>query len=206
LSLVPQGEPTHELTTDPDTSKLRLSATATDAGSWAKLEWPIDAPPAELSKPLCSKACVIVLPRGAPRTGQPPLLEVLASLRRVLREQPAEIVVQSRRDAPSAKVGGHTVSGRLPPEVIQRIVRQNFEELRKCYEQGLARDANLQGTVRVRFVIDREGHVPKVSDDGSDLPDQAVRDCIFSAFQLFVFPKPQDGIVTVVYPIVLVPG
>ena len=46
--------------------------------------------------------------------------------------------------------GGHTlmgatsVSGRLPPEVIQRIVRQNFGRFRLCYENGLRSNPNLR--------------------------------------------------------------
>ena len=40
-----------------------------------------------------------------------------------------------------------SVSGRLPPEVIQRIVRQNFGRFRLCYENGLRNNPNLQGRV-----------------------------------------------------------
>jgi hypothetical protein len=43
------------------------------------------------------------------------------------------------------------VSGRLAPEVIQRIVRANFGQARACYEDGLRRDPNLRGMVRVRY-------------------------------------------------------
>jgi hypothetical protein len=39
--------------------------------------------------------------------------------------------------APKVRMGATTVSGRLPPEVIQRIVRQNYGRFRMCYEQGL---------------------------------------------------------------------
>ena len=37
---------------------------------------------------------------------------------------------------PSVRMGATSVSGRLPPEVIQRIVRQNFGRFRLCYENG----------------------------------------------------------------------
>src|SRR5689334_9657332 len=55
--------------------------------------------------------------------------------------------------------------GRLPPEVIQRIVRQNFGSFRLCYENSLRNCPNLQGRVAVRFVIDSDGSVkqPKVA-------------------------------------------
>lgn len=102
--------------------------------------------------------------------------------------------------------GATTVSGRLPPEVIQRVVRQNFSVFRKCYELGLARDPNLQGRVTTRFVIGRDGKVSHVSDQNSDIPDAEVRECVLNSFYKLEFPEPEGGIVTVVYPIQLAPN
>jgi hypothetical protein len=97
------------------------------------------------------------------------------------------------------------VSGRLPREVIQRIVRQSFGALRRCYSAGLASNPNLRGRVGVRFVIGRDGHVSSAKDDGGDLPDKAVRDCVVAAFLKLEFPAPEGGIVSVRYPIVFTP-
>jgi hypothetical protein len=108
--------------------------------------------------------------------------------------------------APKVRMGATTVSGRLPPEVIQRIVRQNFGRFRMCYEQGLGRNPNLEGRVSARFVIGRDGAVSNVSNGGSDLPDSGVVSCVLSAFYGLSFPQPEGGIVTVVYPIMLAPG
>ncbi|MBI5535640.1 MAG: AgmX/PglI C-terminal domain-containing protein [Deltaproteobacteria bacterium] len=102
----------------------------------------------------------------------------------------------------SIRGGAMTVSGRLPPEVIQKIVRQQNPRLRQCYEQGLARNPNLQGRVSIRFVIDREGKVANVGNGGSDLPDDKVVQCVVKAFYKMQFPQPEGGIVTVIYPIV----
>jgi hypothetical protein len=107
---------------------------------------------------------------------------------------------------PRVRTGATTVSGRLPPEVIQRIVRQNFGRFRTCYEQGLDRNPNLQGRVSARFVIGRDGAVSNVSNGGSDLPDSGVVSCVLSAFYGLEFPQPEGGIVTVVYPIMFAPG
>ncbi len=108
--------------------------------------------------------------------------------------------------APSVRMGATSVSGRLPPEVIQRIVRQNYGRFRLCYEQGLTRNPNLEGRVSVRFVIDRQGGVTNVGNGGSDLPDSQVVSCVQSAFFGLSFPQPEGGIVTVVYPILLSPS
>lgn len=111
-----------------------------------------------------------------------------------------------RVQAPTIRQGATSVSGRLPPEVIQRIVRQNFGRFRLCYETGLRQSPRLQGRVSVRFVIDRSGAVANASDAGSDLPSPAVIQCVVRSFAGLSFPQPEGGVVTVVYPILFAPG
>jgi hypothetical protein len=107
---------------------------------------------------------------------------------------------------PGARAGATSVSGRLPPEVIQRIVRQNYGVFRACYEAGLAKEPELEGLVRVAFVIGRDGKVSQSRDDGSTLPDPDVVACVVAGFRKLSFPQPEGGIVTVVYPIQFSPG
>jgi hypothetical protein len=109
--------------------------------------------------------------------------------------------------APRVRDSGETsVNGRLPPEVIQRVVRQNFGRFRLCYENGIKTNPNLQGRVAVKFIIDRSGAVATALDGGSDLPDQSVVQCVVRGFGNLSFPQPDNGMVTVVYPIVFSPG
>jgi hypothetical protein len=107
--------------------------------------------------------------------------------------------------APRIATQPPTLSGHLPPDVIQRVVRQNFGRFRNCYEVGLRSNPNLEGRVTARFVIGRDGAVSNVSA-GGDLPDATVRSCVASAFYGLSFPAPDSGIVTVTYPILLTPG
>ncbi|HEV8244462.1 MAG TPA: AgmX/PglI C-terminal domain-containing protein, partial [Polyangiaceae bacterium] len=109
-------------------------------------------------------------------------------------EQPVE---------PAKGTSTTVISGRLPPELIQLIVRRSFAPFRRCYERGLAKNPKLEGRVSVRFVIDRDGKVTQVSDGGSSIPDPEVRECVLAAFRDLRFPAPDGGIVTVVYPIML---
>ncbi len=102
--------------------------------------------------------------------------------------------------------GSTTVNGRIPPEVIQRTVRQNFGRFRMCYEGGLRSNPSLTGRVSVRFVIGRDGAVSQVGNAGSDLPSPEVVQCVTSAFYGLSFPQPDGGIVTVIYPILFTPG
>jgi len=107
---------------------------------------------------------------------------------------------------PQVRMGATSVSGRISPEVIQRIVRQNFGRFRLCYESALGSNPSLQGRVAVRFLISRTGSVTSVGDGGSELPDPNVVSCVVRAFYGLQFPEPEGGTVTVVFPIMFSPG
>ena len=102
--------------------------------------------------------------------------------------------------------GVPAVNGRLPREIIQRIVRQNFGRFRLCYENGLRGNPGLEGRVEVKFVIDRAGAVSLAADGGSALPNQEVVQCVVRGFRDLSFPAPEGGMVTVNYPIALSPS
>lgn len=104
------------------------------------------------------------------------------------------------------RMGSTTVSGRLPPEIIQRIVRQNFGRFRACYEEGLRRRGpTLTGRIATKFVIGRDGVVRDVALAESEMNDPDVESCVTTAFAGLQFPVPEGGIVTVVYPIAFRP-
>ncbi len=99
--------------------------------------------------------------------------------------------------------GATTVNGKLPPEVIQRIVRQNFGRFRLCHEQGSKKGAPGPGSVVVKLVIDGKGEVQSAKDEGSStLADKEIISCVTKAFSGLSFPEPEDHKpVTVIYPI-----
>ena len=97
------------------------------------------------------------------------------------------------------------LGGRIPPQVVQRIVRQNFGRFRLCYQQGLAQNPNLEGRIPVRFIIGRDGAVSNVSALGG-FPDSKVQSCVQSAFYSLSFPPPEGGVVQVTYPLLFSPG
>jgi hypothetical protein len=96
--------------------------------------------------------------------------------------------------------------GKLPAEVIQRIVRQNFGRFRLCAEQAMLRSWGLMGRVTVRFVIDRSGSVSSALVTHSDMPDRQITGCVAKAFKSLRFPEPKGGVVVVSYPILFEPG
>lgn len=121
------------------------------------------------------------------------------------RAAPALLPPPFARPRSMVTTGSLSVSGRLPPEVVGRILRQNHGRLRMCYEAGLRTNPTLQGRVTIRFVIGRDGSVSAVSNGGSDLPDAGVVTCSVRALYGLSFPQPDGGIVTVSYPVIFRP-
>jgi hypothetical protein len=111
-----------------------------------------------------------------------------------------------RGRTPSLRQGATQVNGRLPPEVIQRIVRQNFGRFRLCYERALVKKPKLAGRIDVRYVIDRFGAATDVSVKASTLKDADLETCVTRAFEGISYPQPEAGTVTVVYPILFAPS
>ena len=95
--------------------------------------------------------------------------------------------------------------GRLAPAEIQERVRAHYADFRRCYEAGLTRNRQLSGLFQARFVIGVDGKVSSVSISHNSLPDCACAECIMDQFKRIVFPKPEGGVVTVVYPIAFEP-
>jgi hypothetical protein len=96
---------------------------------------------------------------------------------------------------------GATIDGRLPPDVVKRIVRANFPRFRACYEAGLKRDPLTKGTVSVEFVIDTTGAVESASLGSGSLGEGGVKSCVLGVFRTLSFPEPEGGKVKVTYPI-----
>ncbi|MFT3767196.1 MAG: AgmX/PglI C-terminal domain-containing protein [Minicystis sp.] len=118
-----------------------------------------------------------------------------------------DLVATAQRPARArVAASGMSVSGRLPPEVVSRILRANQGRFRSCYAAGLRTNPNLMGRVTARFVIDRDGYVSLVQNGGLDMPDASVVSCVVRALYGLHFPRPDAGIVTVAYPLHFSPG
>lgn len=92
-------------------------------------------------------------------------------------------------------------------DIIRRVVRAHINEVRHCYNQGLARRPNLRGRVAVQFTIGPRGTVPLSVVAESSVKDANVGRCIAKAVKRWRFPKPRfGGNAIVTYPFVLNPG
>ena len=94
--------------------------------------------------------------------------------------------------------------GRLPQEVLSRIMSRNKTKYWACYDVALERDPKLRGRVDVSFVIDPRGNVNDVTASG--VGDEALHSCIQQSFRSISFPAPEGGgPVEVRYPMDLEP-
>lgn len=107
---------------------------------------------------------------------------------------------------PSIRAETPTAVGKLDPEIIRRVVRASFNRFRYCYEKSLVNNPKLEGKVIVQFVIGTDGAVKSANDAQSPISDKNTVQCVVSAFKTLSFPKPENGIVVVTYPLVFKPG
>lgn len=84
---------------------------------------------------------------------------------------------------------------------VDNVVESGFPLFARCYRDGVQRNSNLDGAVRLRFVVGEEGLVTTVEDGGSDLTDRQVIDCVAEGFYALRFPEPKRGDAHLVYRI-----
>lgn len=91
--------------------------------------------------------------------------------------------------------------GVLDLAAVDDIVESGFPLFARCYRDGVQRNSNLDGAVRLRFVVAESGRVTVVEDGGSDLTDRQVVDCVAEGFYALRFPEPARGDAHLVYRI-----
>jgi len=112
-----------------------------------------------------------------------------------------------RASVPDAIPGIGDVRGSLDKEIIRRIIRRHLNEVRYCYEQGLASHPSLNGRLVVQFTIAPTGRVLASALQSSSLGVVSVDACVVQAVKRWEFPQPSGGgLVMVSYPFQLTPG
>jgi hypothetical protein len=113
----------------------------------------------------------------------------------------------SKRDRDRAEAADRGVEleqgspGTVDLSAVDDIVESGFPLFARCYRDGVQRNSNLDGAVRLRFVVGESGLVTAVEDGGSDLTDRQVIDCVAEGFYALRFPEPQRGDAHLVYRI-----
>jgi hypothetical protein len=111
----------------------------------------------------------------------------------------------SRSTVPEIRQLKATIDGPLDKDIVRRIVRAHINEVRFCYNQGLARNPNLAGRLELEFEILDDGKVGTAAVRASTLADQQVGTCAATMVRRWTFPKPEK-LTKVIYPFELAPG
>jgi Vault protein inter-alpha-trypsin domain/von Willebrand factor type A domain len=120
----------------------------------------------------------------------------------------ASDVTALRRHPPGVYLGTADPDGNHDLRVlITRIIRRHLNEMRYCYELGLARRPDLGGNLTVKLTVGGTGRPEQVDVPRSTLQDSDVENCIVRGIYGWTFPAPPGGrAITVSYPVVLTPG
>lgn len=116
---------------------------------------------------------------------------------------------KKRKRGSLGRIGGNpTILGGLDKSLIDAVIKRNMSQIRYCYQRQLAKNPTLNGKIKVKFVIAKDGSVSKASIDSSTMggAGKPVQSCIVGRFKKFKFPKPNGGIVIVKYPFIFTGG
>jgi TonB family protein len=94
-----------------------------------------------------------------------------------------------------------TIGDGLPRDVVAKVIRAHFNEIKYCYERELQSQQSLAGKVSVSFTIGPTGEVLETSISESTLANEAVESCMLARIRRWRFPDPAGGgVVTVNHP------
>ncbi len=94
------------------------------------------------------------------------------------------------------------VQGSIDRDAVAKVINDKVSEMRACYERALLRDPNLgAGKVLLEWTIDGKGAVSEVRTKTSTLRSPEVVSCLLDLLRTLQFPKPNDGVVIVSYPV-----
>ncbi len=99
-------------------------------------------------------------------------------------------------------VPGRTiVQGSLSKDIIAKIIRRHWNEIKYCYETELNKNPNLYGKVSVAFTIDGAGAVSDANVNETTMNNSNVENCMMTRVRRWRFPEPKGGgQVFVTYP------
>ncbi len=102
----------------------------------------------------------------------------------------------------SAALASGVLAHSIDKSLIRTVVREHLEEIRDCYQEGLARDPTL-GRLALRWDISTmDGSVSEVELSDTSLEDPCVVICVMEQVETWTFPAfhGREGTVTITYP------
>jgi hypothetical protein len=113
----------------------------------------------------------------------------------VLGESKGAEGLSAKRAVYTAGIPSETVVlGSMDPDVIRRRLMEFLPQFRSCYQRELeTKGSEINGTIRLNFVIGSSGHVAKAGLDGSTPLPRDVSSCVINVLRGITFPEPLGG-------------
>lgn len=89
----------------------------------------------------------------------------------------------------SIMLGGPPISH----EVIRRIIKRHQAEVDACFATARAANAELAGSVKIKFIIDGDGTVKLAAVARNTTGDEPLGACLKDAVASWRFPQPEGG-------------
>lgn len=113
----------------------------------------------------------------------------------VLGESKGAEGLSAKRAIYTAGIPSETVVlGSMDPDVIRRRLMEFLPQFRSCYQRELeTKGSEINGTIKLNFVIGSSGHVSKAGIDGSTPLPRDVSGCVINVLRGITFPEPLGG-------------
>lgn len=109
---------------------------------------------------------------------------------------------------PGVRPSGGPTRGKLSKAAVSEGVSHGMPAIEACYQRAQPANPGLRGNIVVNFVVSPEGSVPHAAalEEGTDLPDEGVIDCVLDVFRKLRFEAPVGGRAVVTYPLKFEPS
>lgn len=109
----------------------------------------------------------------------------------------------SGKSEEAVSTGKLVMVGGLDKDVVARVIKRYWAQIKYCYEKELSKNPNLYGKIAVKFTISGNGSVSEAEIEQTEMNNAAVEDCIIRNIKRWLFPAPKGGgIVVVRYPFI----
>ena len=111
------------------------------------------------------------------------------------RAVPVESPSVSKHDSSSPRIRFREpiITGTVDNRRVQSLVHQHKRDLLGCYESGLQKNKNLQGTIILEWTISSYGNVLNAKIKSSTMNQPTVEKCLLNTINKIRFPTPKDG-------------
>ena len=114
--------------------------------------------------------------------------------------------IQEKAIVAKASIGAPEVDGTIDKDGVDKVVKMNYNAIKRCYEKELKANPDLKGKISVIFMINAEGRVQTVDITTDTVGNENVSSCIKSVVKRWRFPKPDEGSVSIEYPFIFSSG